>query len=90
MSKNQMTQIETTVRRGFPVVVTGRFVEAEPDVGFMTAGFEDLAVCTLKGRSADFLRLTERELDELACELMEVFNRLPSAADVEPDARDFQ
>lgn len=90
MNNNQLTQIETTVRRGFPVVVTGRFVEAEPDVGFMTAGFEDLTVRTLKGRSADFLRLTERELDELAGELMGASNRRSPAADGEPDARDFQ
>jgi hypothetical protein len=46
------------------------FVRAEPNAGFLTSGFEDLEVRTLKGRdAAGFLRLTERELNELADEL---------------------
>ena len=70
MKQNQMIQIETTVRRGFAVNVWGVFVRAEPNAGFLTSGFEDLEVRTLKGRdAAGFLRLTERELNELADEL---------------------
>jgi hypothetical protein len=69
MKQSQLIQIETTVRRGFPVIVSGVFVRAEPNAGFLTSGFEDLEVRTLKGRDAGFLCLTERELSELADEL---------------------
>jgi hypothetical protein len=70
MSKHKVS-VETTVRRGFPVIVKGHLCPAEPDVGLMSEGVEDMEVLTLNGKPADFLKLTERELEKLADDFLQ-------------------
>ena len=58
-------EIQTTIRRGFPVVVKFYSCPAEPDVGIQYPYVEIDEVLTMKGKSADFLKLTDAELSEI-------------------------
>jgi len=57
--------VEATTRDGFPVIVKGRVCPPEPDVGLDTQYLDWMEVQTIKGKPADFLKLSERELREL-------------------------
>lgn len=54
-----------TIRNGFPLRATFDVVPADPDVGLF-GGVEVHDVATTRGRSADFLKLTADEWDDIA------------------------
>lgn len=70
-SENEMkTCIHTTIRGGFPITVVGNICRAEPDVGLPNPYVDGLEVWTKRGRPADFLHLTEAELQQLEEKLL--------------------
>jgi len=54
--------VDITVRGGFPLVATIEWFPAERDVGIMSDYYEIADVRTLKGKCADFLKLTDEEI----------------------------
>jgi hypothetical protein len=61
---------ETTIRGGFPLIVTYNACPAERDVGIMSAYAEVDEILTPAGKSADFLKITDNEMREIeeACD----------------------
>ena len=66
-----IASVETTVRDGFPVLVKGRVCPPEPDVGLSTRYLDWMEVLTLRGKPADFLKLTVEELRSLETKFWE-------------------
>ena len=69
--KSYRTEVEATVRRGFPVLVRAKICPPERDVGIMSSYVDDIEVLTMAGKSADFLKLKDSELDDLAVVVLE-------------------
>lgn len=71
-------EIQTTVKRGLPVLASGSYMSAEPDVGIFGDGIEDLAFSWLSGKPLpDKMQESVSEDDRIRVEteLLEAFHQ---------------
>ena len=80
MRRQHYNEAHLTVRRGFPAIFRAKVNPAEPDVGIFSRYVDDYEVLTTKGKPADFLRLTESEIDTL---IEDFFNSVNEERDYE-------
>lgn len=58
-------EVDCVVRRGFPVRVIASIAPAERDVGLPNDYIDDICILTRTGRPTDWLKLTDKEVDEI-------------------------
>ena len=63
---------DTTVKGGFPVTVWFTMGSAEPDVGIMSDYIDDWCLTTQDGANCDWLKLTEKQEQDLLNEIYEL------------------
>lgn len=64
-----MNELEVTIRGGFPLIVKYRIYPAEPDVGIFGNQIEIDEILTVRGQPADFLKITEKEEEEIVADI---------------------
>lgn len=81
-------EVECVVKGGFPVLVRGSLYPSEPDVGIMGEYIDDYEILTVKGKSCEWLKLSQDQVDDL---LVDAHEKIPrnDPDDYRDDPRDF-
>ena len=64
-------EIYTTIRNGLPVLVSGNWVRAEPDVGIFDHWIEDIDICWRSGQGVPLsMRISKADIERITEELI--------------------
>lgn len=70
--RSYRNSLDTTVKGGFPVTIWYNIGGAEPDVGIMSDYIDDWCLTTQDGANCDWLKLTEKQGQDLLDEIYEL------------------
>lgn len=70
--RSYRNSLDTTVKGGFPVTIWYNIGGAEPDVGIMSDYIDDWCLTTQDGANCDWLKLTEKQEQDLLDEVYEL------------------